>query len=68
MRKDIEKMHTGNNGNLFYRFLTEEDAIGVVEVILLLVVMVSAVALFKTPIIGLVTGILEKITSQSNKI
>lgn len=68
MRKDIENIPKERNGNLLYRFLKEEDAIGVVEVILLMVVAVAAVALFKTQIIGLVTGILEKITTQSNKI
>ena len=37
MRKDIENIHKERNGNLLYRFLKEEDAIGVVEVILLMV-------------------------------
>ena len=68
MKKQIENMDTGSNENLLHRFLMEEDGIGVVEVILLLVVAIAAVALFKTQIIGLITGILEKITTQSNNI
>jgi len=49
-------------------FLTEEDGVGVVEIILILVVLISLVILFKGRLTSLVTGILQKITSQSNSI
>lgn len=49
-------------------FLTEEDGVGVVEIILILVVLISLVILFKGQLTSLVTGILQKITSQSNSI
>lgn len=49
-------------------FLTEEDGVGVVEIILILVVLISLVILFKSQLTSLVTGILQKITSQSNSI
>ena len=48
--------------------MTEEDGVGVVEIILILVVLISLVILFKGQLTSLVTGILQKITSQSNSI
>ncbi len=49
-------------------FWLEEDAIGVVEIILILVVLIALVVIFKTQLTALVTNILDKITSQSNSI
>ena len=49
-------------------FLQEEDAIGVVEIILILVVLVGLVVIFKKQLTSLIQSILSKITSQSNSI
>lgn len=49
-------------------FATEEDAVGVVEIILILVVLISLVIIFKEQLTSLVKKILEKITKQSNSI
>lgn len=49
-------------------FWQEEDAVGVVEIILILVVLIGLVIIFKEQLVSLVNGILEKITSQSNSI
>ena len=49
-------------------FLQEEDGIGVVEVILILVVLIGLVIIFKSQITSLVNSIFNKITSQSNGI
>ena len=49
-------------------FLEEEDGVGVVEIILILVVLISLVVIFKNQLTSLVTNILGKITSQSNSI
>lgn len=49
-------------------FLREEDGVGVVEIILILVVLISLVVIFKKQLTSLVTNILSKITSQSNEI
>lgn len=49
-------------------FLREEDAVGVVEIILILVVLISLVIIFKEQLTSLVTNILSKITKQSNSI
>lgn len=49
-------------------FIEEEDAVGVVEIILILVVLISLVIIFKKQLTSLVNNILSKITSQSNSI
>lgn len=49
-------------------FLQEEDAIGVVEIILILVVLISLVVIFKKQLTNLVEKLLSKVTSQSNSI
>ena len=49
-------------------FFVEEDAIGVVEIILILVVLIGLVDIFKDQLVELVKDILEKITTQSNEI
>ena len=49
-------------------FVAEEDAVGVVEVILILVVLISLVVIFKQQLTSLVKNILSKITKQSNSI
>ena len=49
-------------------FAMEEDAVGVVEIILILVVLISLVIIFKKQLTNLVNKIFSKITSQSNSI
>lgn len=49
-------------------FMREEDAVGVVEIILILVVLISLVIIFKEQLTNLVQAILSKITKQSNSI
>ena len=46
-------------------FLQEEDAVGVVEIILILVVLIGLVMIFKDQLTSLVENILSKITKQS---
>ncbi len=52
----------------FQEFWQEEDAVGVIEIILILVVLIGLVVLFKDQITGLVETLLAKVTSQSNAI
>lgn len=61
-RKGGEKM------NHVQAFLREEDGVGVVEIILILVVLISLVIIFKKQLTSLVNSILKKITSQSEGI
>ena len=49
-------------------FLQEEDAVGVVEIFLILVVLIGLVMIFKDQLTSLVENILSKITKQSNSI
>lgn len=48
-------------------FLREEDGIGVVEVILILVVLIGLVLIFKEQVTALVDDIFERITNQAAK-
>ena len=49
-------------------FIMEEDAVGVVEIIFILVVLIGLVIIFKEQLTSLVKNILAKITKQSNSI
>ena len=49
-------------------FVEEEDAVGVVEIILILLVLIGLVILFKEQLTDLVKNILSKVTKQSNTI
>ena len=49
-------------------FAAEEDAVGVVEIILILVVLIGLVIIFKEQLTSLVKNILSKITKQSKSI
>ena len=53
---------------LLRRFAEEEDAVGVVEIILILVVLIGLVIIFKEQLANLVQSILSKIAKQSNSI
>ncbi len=50
------------------QFMTEEDGMGTVEVILIIVVLVGLVIIFKTQITQIVNKLFEKITKQTGKI
>lgn len=52
----------------FETFLKEEDGMGVVEIILIIVVLISLVALFKKQITSVVNTILKKVSSQATQI
>lgn len=50
-------------------FLKEEDGVGVVEIILILVgILISLVLIFKSQLTSLVTSIFGKIVSQSGTV
>ena len=54
--------------NLLQELWKEEDAVWVVEIILILVVLIGLVIIFKEQPTSLVESILSKTTSQSNSI
>ncbi len=53
---------------IWYRFWKEEDGIGTVEMILILVVLISLVIIFKDQLTSLVNDIFAQITSKSGSI
>ena len=54
--------------NTVRQFFTEEDGMGTVEVILIIVVLVGLVVIFKEKITDIVNSIFTKITNQTKKI
>ncbi|MBE5874476.1 MAG: hypothetical protein E7287_08730 [Lachnospiraceae bacterium] len=52
----------------YKQFLQEEDGMGTVEIILIIVVLVGLVIIFKDQITKIVQTIFAKISNQTNKI
>lgn len=61
-----QRKHTGLKG--LREFLQEEDGMGTVEIILIIVVLIGLVIIFKTQLRSLVETVFEKITSDSNTV
>lgn len=68
LRAAAEREETMNCLKGMRQFLTEEEGMGTVEIILIIVVLVSLVILFKTQITQVANTIFQKITTQSNKV
>lgn len=51
----------------FREFLREEDGMGTVEIILIIVVLIGLVIIFKTQITAIVTKLFGKITNEVDK-
>lgn len=49
-------------------FLQEEEGMGTVEIILIIVVLIGLVIIFKTQLRSLVESVFEKITGDSNTV
>ena len=52
----------------FKNFIMEEDAIGVVEMILILVVLIGLVLIFKKQLTSLVNSIFKNITTKAGSV
>ena len=67
-----QEMNTGNGQGRELKnwrdFLREEDGMGTVEVILIIVVLVGLVIIFKDQITQIVNSLFEKITAQTGKV
>ena len=50
------------------RLLEEEDGVGVIEIVLILVILIGLVAVFKNQINTLLRGIFENINTMSDKV
>ena len=60
------KLHKGLKG--MREFLREEEGMGTVEIILIIVVLIGLVIIFKTQLRSLVETVFEKITGDSNTV
>lgn len=49
-------------------FMREEDGMGTVEIVLIIVVLIALVAIFRDGIKGVLQGILKKIKTNANAI
>ncbi|WP_251206986.1 Flp1 family type IVb pilin [Acetatifactor aquisgranensis] len=49
-------------------FIREEDGMGTVEIILIIVVLVGLVIIFKSQITQIINTLFQKITSQTNTV
>lgn len=56
------------NLKIWRQFVKEEDGMGTVEVILIIVVLVGLVIIFKDQLTKIVNNLFNKITTQTNKI
>ena len=54
--------------NPFISFIKEEDGIGVIEIVLILVVLIGLVILFKRQIKQLLDNVFQEINSQSGEV
>lgn len=54
--------------NIITKFVEDEDGMGVVEIILIIIVLIGLVVIFKRQITSLVNSILSKMTSQANQV
>lgn len=50
----------------FKKFLEEEDGMGTVEIILIIVVLVGLVIIFRNQVTGIVNDLFDKITDKTN--
>lgn len=50
------------------KFFSEEDGVGVIEVVLILVVLIGLVIIFKTQITALLNNIFKEINKQSKEV
>ncbi|MBR0085935.1 MAG: holin, BlyA family protein [Lachnospiraceae bacterium] len=54
--------------NSIVRFFREEDAVGVVEIILIIVVLISLVVIFRDQLTSIVQRIFNRISSDSSAV
>ncbi len=65
--ESIKKVERDIN-SWFVRFWKEEDGMGVVEIVLIIIVLVGLVALFKDQIESIVKTVLSKMTTKIKQI
>lgn len=68
VRKDVQVKEKDCELKGIRQLLSEEDGMGTVEIILIIVVLVGLVIIFKNQITQVVNNIFKKITTQTNKV
>ena len=68
VRKDTQVKEKDCELKGIRQLLSEEDGMGTVEIILIIVVLVGLVIIFKNQITQVVNNIFKKITTQTNKV
>lgn len=72
MKKNLGKMANKekkeNQLKGLWHLLQEEDGMGTVEIILIIVVLVGIVLIFKEQLSDIVEGLFDKITNQTKKV
>lgn len=63
-----EEKEEATMGNEIKAFLWEEDGVGVIEIVLILVVLIGLVIIFKSQITDLLENIFKEINSQSKEV
>ncbi|MCM1112365.1 MAG: hypothetical protein NC399_03820 [Muribaculum sp.] len=67
MNDGIRQKNAGSELKNWKQLFAEEDGMGTVEIILIIVVLVGLVLIFKEQITSIVESIFSKITKQTNK-
>lgn len=57
-----------NNRQDLYEFICQEDGVGVIEVVLILVVLIGLVIIFKGQITTLLQNVFKEINKQSKEV
>lgn len=66
--QEAEELQKMNQREDVPDFWAEEDGVGVIELVLILVVLISLVLIFKTQLTTLLKNIFSKITSKTNEV
>ena len=66
--KNYNEVKKQNELKDFGQLLREEDGMGTVEIILIIVVLVGIVLIFKEQLTDIIDGLFNKITSQTKKV
>lgn len=66
--QETEELQKMNQREDVPDFWAEEDGVGVIELVLILVVLISLVLIFKTQLTTLLKNIFSKITSKTNEV
>lgn len=66
--KNIKSRNKESKLKNFNEFILEEEGMGTVEIILIIVVLIGLVIIFKNQLRALVTKVFKKITEDSNTV